>query len=131
MPAINFQKRFADAVERGDKRQTIRAPRRDGRPTATVGDRLYLYVGMRTKGCRKLGEGVCVRTAQVFITEEHRIHVGGLQLGVHGEEEFAEADGFENYGEMVDWFERIHGLPFEGALIGWMPTSDSDTTEND
>ena len=27
MPAINFQARFANAVESGQKRQTIRAPR--------------------------------------------------------------------------------------------------------
>ena len=37
MPAINFQKRFAKAVESGRKCQTIRAPRIDGRPHAVIG----------------------------------------------------------------------------------------------
>ena len=31
----------------------------------------------------------------------------------------AKADGFANAEEMVDWFEKQHGLPFEGWLIRW------------
>ena len=56
MVAYNFQKQFADAVERGEKRQTIRAPRRDGRH-AKVGDKLQLYTGMRTKQCGMIVTG--------------------------------------------------------------------------
>lgn len=60
MPLFNFQKQFADAVERGEKRQTIRA-RRKIRPK--IGQIAYLYTGARTKACRKLGESkiICVR----------------------------------------------------------------------
>ena len=36
MPALNFQKRFADDVESGRKCQTIRAPRKDGRDPCAV-----------------------------------------------------------------------------------------------
>ena len=120
MPALNFQKRFAPKVESGEKRQTIRATRKDGKPHAVPGQRLYLYVGQRTAYCRKLGEGICTRTAQVFITESHAIHVGGQLLRTMAEEDaFARADGFADATAMLAWFEKTHGLPFEGSLIEW------------
>ena len=30
-------------------------------------------------------------------------------------------DGFEDAGDMAAWFEKTHGLPFEGTLIEWSP----------
>ena len=119
MPALNFQKRFATAVENGQKCQTIRARRVDGKPSATIGCTLYLSTGMRTKGCRKLGEAVCLQTAQVFVTEEGNIIVGGSLLRDGAEDDFARADGFTCSCDLVDWIENTHGLPFEGSLIEW------------
>ena len=66
MPALNFKKQFADKVERGEKRQTIRALRADGR-NPQPGQTLFLYTGMRTKSCRKLGEAVCSSVEQIDI----------------------------------------------------------------
>ena len=31
----------------------------------------------------------------------------------------ARADGFDKWGELADWFEKTHGLPFQGLLIRW------------
>lgn len=59
MPALNFKKRFEPMIESGDKRQTIRAKRKDCRDPKE-GQTLYLYTGMRSKGCRKLGEAPCL-----------------------------------------------------------------------
>ena len=42
MPALNFQRQFADAVRCGYKRQTIRAKRKH---TIRIGDTLYLQMG--------------------------------------------------------------------------------------
>ena len=64
MPALNFQEQFAAAVESGEKRQTIRSERK--RPIK-VGDTLYLYTGMRTKRCRKLGSAGCVGIEEIRI----------------------------------------------------------------
>ena len=122
MPALNFKKEFAAAVERGEKRQTIRAPRRDGRPSATIGARLMLYTGMRTKSCRKLMDAVCTNTSQIVITSNpYRIIVNGVE--VDDDEAFARADGFDNVMDFYDFFDTTHGLPFEGALIEWIPAS--------
>lgn len=61
MVAYNFQAQFADAVHRGFKRQTIRAPRKHGHVQA--GAPVQLYTGMRTRGCRKLidPDPICIK----------------------------------------------------------------------
>ncbi len=131
MPALNFQKQFAAAVESGEKRQTIRAFRKDGR-NPKPGDTLYLYTGMRTKQCRKLGEVICSDARELWIaratTEFDCPYLLWLGRGEHqtmcselmGQaEEMAKADGFSDWNEMVDWFDKTHGLPFEGLLIKW------------
>lgn len=117
MPLLNFKPSFALDVESGRKRGTIRAPRRDGRPHAVPGDRLYLYTGLRTRGCRKLGESICTSTHHAFITEERAIMIDGSR--VTDTLIFARADGFIDSREMFDWFAETHGLPFEGAWIRW------------
>ena len=117
MPALNFQKRFAPDVESQKKRQTIRTVRKH---PIKEGDTLYLYTGMRQRGCRKLGEVMCKSVEGVTIAR------GGLLIRVNGKpldslraNSLAEADGFDSVEEMIYWFEQTHGLPFEGVLIKW------------
>lgn len=122
MPALKFQKRFADLVQSGEKRQTIRAYRKDGRDPK-VGDRLYLYTGARTKACRKLGEAICTRVREIKLYAEQGaglyVRLDGGTLDDDSTEEFAMRDGFDELAEMQDFFEESHGLPFRGLLIEW------------
>ncbi len=116
MVAYNFKPRFADAVERGEKRQTIR--REGKRVHAKPGDKVQLYTGMRTKNCRKLGEAVCTYSGYVGLRET------GLTLGSLPHitaDQFARLDGFAHFDDMLDWFRDTHGLPFIGRLIQWTP----------
>ena len=117
MPAINFQERFADLVEDHEKRQTIRPERK--RPIV-LSDILYLYTGMRTKRCRKLRTAVCLGTRTITITMDAVIfeecYWWGLGRFVGA---LANADGFDSWSEMRDWFDKRYGLPFEGVLITW------------
>lgn len=116
MPALNFQKQFAPLVESGEKRQTIRAYRKDGRDPK-VGDRLYLYTGMRTKQCRKLGEAVCTASRGMFI---QRNGLTSDDPNIPADlDTFAASDGFKSFTAMRDWFHKTHGLPFNGVLIRW------------
>lgn len=131
MGALNFKAQFADDVVAGKKRQTIRARRKDGRDPKP-GDILFLYTGMRTKACRKLGEAVCKSVEPVRI---ERAAPGAPPYPIVGDNEewwpgdkrnpsatelyFAQRDGFKNWEEMWRWFESVHGLPFEGLLIRW------------
>lgn len=93
MPALNFKKQFAPLVESGGKRQTIRARRKDGRDPRP-GQTLYLYTGMRTQVCRKLGEVECKKTEAIAIEENYDIIVGTHGLSIEEECKLAEADGF-------------------------------------
>jgi hypothetical protein len=112
--AYNFAEQFADAVKRGEKRQTIRKPRANGH--AVKGNEIQLYTGQRTKDCRLLARGVCTLSTYCAIYED------GLTLGGVQPEDidaFAKADGFASFEDMQEWFRSRYGLPFIGRLIRW------------
>ena len=99
MPAYNFQKQFVLLIENGEKRQTIRACRKDGRKTK-AGNILYLYTGMRTKGCRKLKEVLCKSVLQIVIDKNHvEIQDGTFMVELNSIQKAALVfkDGFETY----------------------------------
>lgn len=117
MPAYNFKECFADDVQSGKKRQTVRAVRK--RETKS-GDPLYLYTGMRTKRCRKLLTTTCREIKSIEIGR-NGIRLGGTFFRRWSEPvwEFARADGFGDAGEMIQWFNTVYGLPFFGVVIYW------------
>lgn len=123
MVALNFKKQFAPAILSGEKTGTIRAPRRDGRPVAVPGRPLTLYTGMRTKGCRKIRETVCLSVQPVLIRDALTIYVNRVLLIAPSA--FARADGFPSLDELIAFFESTHGLPFEGFLVKWPAPDDS------
>lgn len=43
----------------------------------------------------------------------------GLWLDGVDADRFARDDGFQDWSEMRDWFEREHALPFDGIIIYW------------
>lgn len=125
MVAYNFQTCFADAVSNGQKRQTIRALRKDNRH-AKPGDRLQLYTGMRTKHCRKLidPDPICACVETITIHAKGIRHADGHAC--MNPDVVARRDGFADFAEMADWFGKTHGLPFTGALIQWDRLSKAD-----
>ena len=116
MVAINFDKQFAGAVERGEKLQTVRRPR--NRQPIVTGTVLQLYTGQRTKSVRKLHDAVCIGTDAVEIDRDS-LFVAGRYLDSDDREAFARADGFKDYARMVAWFSNKSSLPFEGRVIQW------------
>jgi len=118
MPALNFKKEFAEKVESGEKRQTIRALRKDGRNPRN-GQTLYLYVGMRTKGCRKLGEATCKSVEPIAIEENGDIFIGVEYVPPVEASNMMIRDGFNSRLEFYEFFKKTHGLPFYGLLIKW------------
>lgn len=115
MPALNFKKQFASQVESGAKRQSIRANRK--RPFA-CGDTLYLYTGMRSKSCRKLGERAATYVADISIYN-NTIIAAGEELSRSDKRKLARDDGFKNIPDFLTFFKETHGLPFHGQLIQW------------
>ncbi len=125
MPSLNFQSRFADDVEAGRKRQSIRAKCR-----FKVGDTAHLFTGMRTKQCRRLGKGIVTDVLPVTISRVETaryskpvVTVDGRELALSAAHMLAMDDGFTRLGEMEQWFAQQHGLPFAGWLIKWDPVA--------
>lgn len=133
MPALDFKAQWADAVYVGaqhanghvctanllPKRTTIRRPGR-----ARPGDTLYLYTGRRTKACRRLGEALCLAVTPVLVQPHPSgpvISLDGALLSDTEAERLARIDtaGLWCADELVAFFERTYGLPFEGELIAW------------
>lgn len=131
MVAYSFKAQFAPAIEARIKRQTIRAGRRR---QARVGEDLQLYVGMRTKHCRKIiPDPVCteVRLVVIRVDPAHpmiiaEIDFGDFKLRDHEIERFAVADGFVATAgctarrAMGNFWMRHHGPgEFIGQVIRW------------
>jgi len=118
---LNFSKQFADAVERGEKRQTIRAERKDLR-RPHKGQRLTLYTGMRTKSCRLLRVVTCTACLPVSINfRDSTIRVSGAPLRGSSLEDFAQMDGFESSAALFDWFRKAHAPKGSRVtlFVGW------------
>ncbi len=122
MVAYNFQKRFAPAVRSGAKKNTIRAWRKGRSRHAHPGEILQLYTGMRTIACEKLlPDPVCCNVQRITIIKESFVSVvlDKLLLDDASIEKLAIADGFKSIEEFAEFFEKNHGLPFDGVLISW------------
>ncbi len=113
MPALNF-KVFIDKIESGEKCQTIRQQYK--RPIKP-GDKLYLYTGMRTKNCRKLGEAVCDSVEEIRMYTWNKIVIDRKRgesiilpndnwtyMSIEEMESLAKADGFNSFDDFSNWF---------------------------
>lgn len=138
MVAYSFNKRFIQSIEHGlrvhldedaalripPKRQTIRAIGR--RRHATPGAILQLYTGMRTKQCRKIGDARCTSVGKVqlrFTDFDFVILLDSKVLGPRKMQEFARADGFQDWQDMFSFWRREHGNIYiwDGIVIRWEP----------
>lgn len=116
MPAYNFQKRFAQLVLSGQKKQTVRAKRKDGR-APKVGQPFVGYTGMRTKTCERLITSTIIKVQDIRITAG--IYVDGSSLMADQALLLAKADGFHTVHDFLEWFRTQHGAIFEGHIITW------------
>lgn len=118
MPIINCQPRFAKLIVEELKIQTIRKERKI---PIKVGDKLFLYTGLRTKNAKKFAEAECVEIINVIIRDKDVLFLTRYK---HWREflpvmlnEFAKSDGFKDFDEMKTWFSKTHKLPFSGTII--------------
>jgi hypothetical protein len=123
MALLSFKKIFAEPVQAGTKRQTIRGHRKY---PIVPGERLYLYTALRTKFSQKLAEGEC--TANHEITLNHFaviIKKNGRAILTEDADKlnaFAKADGFESWYQLTKFWLQEHGsdcFPFHGTITYW------------
>ena len=117
MPAFNFKKEFADGVESGIKRQTIRKPRKTGNPEP--GATLYLFTGMRTRACRRLLTIKCKQVDEIRIAGHGSVFIDGHKLGIWELQKLVKDDGFTSVAAFFAFFQKNYGFPFNGILIKW------------
>lgn len=126
MPAYNFKERFVAAIKRGEKNQTIRKTSK----RAKVGDTAYLYTGLRTKKCRLIGIRVILSVDRVLVYRRSpgcdMIIVDGAVLSDDAASKFANDDGFGSIDEMVNFFDDLYGLPFNGYVHKFAPRGNSN-----
>ena len=128
MVAYSFKSMFAAPIEARVKCQTIRT---DRRRHARQGERLQLFVGMRTKLCRKIiPDPVCISvepiTIEVGLIGIGVIEVNGKRLDAQDAGRLAVADGF--WTEAGDtalqnmarfWLDNHGPGLFTGVIIRW------------
>jgi hypothetical protein len=110
---------FKDKILSGAKRRTIRAPRKI---PIKVGDKLYMWWKSRSPQREKLGEATCINAREISIcTDSYDFPDDQYSLVDHPSllNNLAIADGFNNWQELIEFFEKTHGLPFTGVLIEW------------
>jgi hypothetical protein len=136
MVAYSFKRRFAPPILMGAKAQTIRAPRTGRSRHARAGEQLQLYIGMRTRHCRRLGAPACTAVVPVRLVfgptgPAELFQVNGVPLPPARMDAFAREDGFLSVEEMTAfWWAEHPGegalLTFEGVLIRWQAFSDPE-----
>lgn len=135
MVAYSFDKRFVPKILAGlepgrwmpgMKRHTIRANRLRH---ARSGEDLQLYLGMRTKNCKKIGTARCVGIGDITIDiVRNQITLARPRRAITKTAEldaFAQRDGFDDWRAMGTFWLETHGAvePFKGRIISWVPTS--------
>jgi hypothetical protein len=145
MVAYGFKPFFGPQIEDRTKTHTIRGNRRRH---AHVGELVQLFVGMRTRHCRKIiSDPTCIAVLPIVIMSSDLLDAGIAYIEIDGRplhrdeiEPFAKSDGFdparlvglapsrligatarETMGRF--WRESHEGSRFEGVIVRWNPES--------
>lgn len=137
MSAYGFKARWVPKLLDGSKLTTLRADRKDGR-APKVGEKFSAFVGMRTKGCRRLFDSVTSQLNRIrieprlgeseFEPVNYAIFCDGRMLSTAQGEAMARADGFDSLEDFTRFFEEEHSIEtkiFWGWLITWQPIKPS------
>lgn len=114
-----FKPRFASLVEAGKKLQTVRpTPKRMPNHGDTLSLRMWIGKPYRSK--QRVLREVTVLSVNRIKLDVTDIWFDDVRASEAKQEAFAQADGFTDRDEMLDWFCNEHGLPFEGIVILWL-----------
>lgn len=118
---LGFKERFVTPITSGRKDQTIRLERAD-RKRPTVGETLYLYTGLRTKHCRRIGIATCSDVEGIEIINDGMrlvICIGGDRTTDREALSIIKRDGFDTPLDFFETFRKMHSLPFRGFVVRW------------
>jgi len=123
---LSIATRFAEAVEEGRKRTTLRLPRADG-AEIRVGETVALYCGpYRAGGRRRLGRVTIERVERLRVARHGLERLEPTPAGprwlrcpLEVSTSIAREDGFESFGELALYFAEAASLPCVVNLYGW------------
>lgn len=120
MPQINFKKEFVPKILAGEKPFTLRALRKDGHD-AQMGQKLYMFTGLRSKQCKKFAEKPCMFAVTIKLGW-HSIFIPIMgSLGPYRREVFSKFDGFDDYFNFCQFHEINEGMiEKEMRLVAWI-----------
>lgn len=114
MPSFNFKPEFVPDILANKKGGTIRMTQR-----CKPGQTMFLFTGMRTKKCKRIGTKPCVGVMPIQVTESRFLLLNGVYLGLQDSNDFAKADGFRDLDAFFKFFENQYGLPYSGWWHVW------------
>lgn len=123
MNVILFQPQFEQPILAGVKNATIRKRRKDGRPRAKDGETISLrvwtgrpYASPQREFCQRV-----VKFTFPVQVSERGIYRPDLECCL-ARGKMAKSLGFQNWTEARGWYEKAHGLPFDGELVHFPTT---------
>ena len=119
---------FIDKVRDGSKRQTVRPVPKRPQDWPKVGEvrSLRRWTGKPYRSAQEeIRQVRVVAVDHVDITAGDIVAVNSI---AEPPEDFAKEDGFDNADDFFLWFDRTHGLPFEGIVFRWEPLPLTPTT---
>jgi len=115
----NFSKEMSPKVRSGEKKQTIRAKRKDGRDPK-VGQKQKLYEGLRTRKSRLIKTVVILNRTPIIIDLTNKtVHVNGVNLLHRHIRKLAHNDGFGNVEDFFTFFGKNNVHIFDGYIYKW------------
>lgn len=111
---IYFHERHTDAIESGQKDQTVRP--RDW--VLSPGEQITLaVVDAKSGGYHEMSALITARI-RIEVTNGD-IKLGGEYLSAVARDAFVKHDGFASQSEFFGFLDDVYGLPFEGFCYRW------------
>jgi hypothetical protein len=113
-----FQPRFAPMVESGIKCNTVR-PIRKRMPKVGEWADLRAWIGPAYRSPQRRLRLEVITGIGLVTLDYSGVMLGNRQL--RDLDQFARADGFLDWPEMLHWFNQEYSLPFDGFITTWAP----------
>ena len=113
---LGVKPQFVSKIVSGEKTTTIRV----SAPNMKAGNVINFFTGRRTKDCKYAISAIILDVFDVHISRDMVVLNGNRLSEAQSLQSFAENDGFNSFGEMIAFFEKMYGkkaFPFTGKLI--------------
>lgn len=112
---LGFKKRFVEPIQIGTKVFTMRGKRK---VEPKVGETLFMYSGLRTRECVKIGDKerlISKQQAKLYMQKTKYqnniwINIDGRRLTEAEIDEFVRFDGFKDRGDFIDYWMKSSGV---------------------